>query len=76
MSTPSLCYNTIVPREEQKGIDITMEELQLTVTWENWLSRHDSIDEESINDFCNIHANSYEEYMTLYEFLMNLFKEV
>ena len=53
-----------------------MEELRLTIIWENWLSRHDSIDEESINDFCNIHANSYEEYMTLYEFLMNLFKEV
>lgn len=53
---------------------MTMEEL--TIAWENWLSYHDSIDEESINNFCNIHATSYEEYMTIYELLVDrLFKE-
>lgn len=49
---------------------MTMEEL--VIAWENWLSNHDMIDEESINDFCNIHATSYEEYMAIYELLADM----
>ena len=53
---------------------MTMKEL--AIAWENWLSDHDSIDKENIIDFCSIHATSYEEYMAIYELLVDgLLKE-
>lgn len=36
--------------------------------WVRWTEGHGA-DKDSINDFCNIYATSYEEYMTLWELL-------
>lgn len=51
---------------------MTMEEL--ATAWENWLDNN-PLDEESINNFCNIYATNYEEYMTIYELLMSMLQE-
>lgn len=32
--------------------------------------------EEGINDFCNINATSYEEYMAMYEILVDMAQNV
>lgn len=43
---------------------------ELATLWADWTESHD-ITEESINDFCNYYATSYEEYMAIYELLMD-----
>ena len=45
---------------------MTMKEL--AEKWVRWAEGHGT-DKDSINDFCNIYATSYEEYMTLWELL-------
>lgn len=51
---------------------MTMEEL--ATTWEAWLNLYGAT-EESINDFCDIYASNYEEYMAIYEFLAEELEE-
>lgn len=41
---------------------------EVAILWAEWLENHE-ISAESVNDFCNIYATSYEEYMALYEIL-------
>ena len=41
---------------------------EIAIAWEEWLENHECTP-ESVNDFGNIYATSYEEYMALYEFL-------
>ncbi len=50
-------------REERK---MTLREL--AEKWVRWSDKHGT-SKNSINDFCNIYATSYEEYMTLWELL-------
>jgi len=45
---------------------MTMEEL--AIAWAAWFDMYGAT-EESINNFCNIYATSYEEYMAIYELL-------
>lgn len=33
------------------------------------------VTKESVNDACNIYADSYEEYMTLWEYLVDAFND-
>lgn len=51
---------------------MTMTELR--INWANWVETHD-INLDSINDFCNIYATSYEEYMSLWELLTDNLEE-
>lgn len=46
---------------------MTIEQLRESIAI--WFCDRD-FSEENINDFCNMHAGSYEEYMTIYEMLM------
>ena len=41
---------------------------EVAILWDEWLENHEYTS-ESVNDFCNIYATSYEEYMALYEIL-------
>ena len=47
---------------------MTIEQLRESVA--TWFCDRD-FSEENINDFCNIYATSYEEYMYIYELLMD-----
>lgn len=48
---------------------------EVATLWEEWLEDHEYT-RESVIDFCNIYATSYEEYVALYELLADgLFKE-
>ena len=49
---------------------MTMEELVKNITIYFNDEDHD-FTEENINNFCNIYATSYEEYMYIYELLMD-----
>lgn len=45
---------------------------ELRLAWDEWCNHHDYDDyKEMVNDFCNMYATSYEEYMTLWEMLMD-----
>ena len=46
---------------------MTIEQLRESIAI--WFGDGD-FSEENINNFCNVHAGSYEEYMTIYEMLM------
>lgn len=46
---------------------MTIEQLKESIAI--WFSDGD-FSEENINNFCNVHAGSYEEYMTIYEMLV------
>ena len=41
---------------------------EVAILWDEWLENHECTP-ESVYDFCNIYATSYEEYMALYEIL-------
>lgn len=41
---------------------------ELAKKWVKWSSEHGT-SKDSINDFCNIYAASYEEYMILWKLL-------
>lgn len=47
---------------------MTIEQLRESVA--TWFCDRD-FSEENINNFCNIYATSYEEYMYIYELLMD-----
>lgn len=47
---------------------------EVAILWEEWLEDHEYTS-ESVNDFCNIYATSYEEYMALYELLADALEE-
>ena len=49
---------------------MTMEELAKNIVTYFNDEGHD-FTEENINNFCNIYATSYEEYMYIYELLMD-----
>lgn len=54
---------------------MTMEELE--DRWMNYMVALDKvISKEDVNDFCNRYATSYEEYMTIYEMLIDLFGDI
>ena len=40
----------------------------LAIVWAEWYEQHGAT-QESINDFCNTYASSYEEYMAMWELL-------
>jgi hypothetical protein len=49
---------------------------ELAIAWEEYYNEHDGIiTEELINDFANINATSYEEYMTIWELLTDAYRE-
>ena len=52
--------------KEREVNKMTMREV--AKKWVRWAEGHGT-DKDSINDFCNIYATSYEEYMTLWELL-------
>lgn len=41
---------------------------EVSILWEEWLEDY-GYTPESVNDFCNTYATSFEEYMALYELL-------
>lgn len=41
---------------------------EVAYLWNEWLENHEYTP-ESVSDFCNIYATSYEEYVALYELL-------
>ena len=41
---------------------------EVAYLWNEWLENHEYTS-ESVIDFCNIYATSYEEYVALYELL-------
>lgn len=45
----------------------------LAITWAEWYEQYGASD-ESINNFCNYYATSYEEYNAMWE-LLKEFKE-
>lgn len=47
---------------------------EVAILWEEWLEDHEYTS-ESVIDFCNIYATSYEEYMALYELLTDALEE-
>ena len=55
-----------------KGTEIKWnEELNMTREWiaeklNEWIDHDHDFSKESINDFCNTYANSYDEYMALW----------
>lgn len=64
--TPNLWYNKSI---KGKGIDqMTIEELSTKLT--EWID-HYGITEESMNDFANTYATSYEEYNAIWEEILN-----
>lgn len=54
---------------------MTMEELE--DRWLNYMVALDKvISKEDVNVFCNRYATSYEEYMAIYEMLIDLFEDM
>lgn len=47
---------------------------EISIKWSEWVD-HYGWTEESVNNFCNINATSYEEYMTLWELLTDSISE-
>jgi hypothetical protein len=49
---------------------------ELAIAWEEYYDNHNGIiTEELINDFANINATSYEEYMAIWELLVDAYRE-
>jgi hypothetical protein len=65
-------YDIIRAQKEKEIIKMTMNEI--AIAWEEWLENHEYTS-ESVNDFCNIYATSYEEYTALYELLADALEE-
>ena len=40
----------------------------IAILWEEWMESHDYTP-DSVRDFCNTYATSFEEYTALYELL-------
>ena len=46
----------------------------IAILWDEWTGRYGA-SKESVKDFCNHYAASYEEYMALYELLSDAIEE-
>lgn len=46
--------------------------LEVYTEWATWVEAY-GLSEETINDFCNTYASSYEAYMTIWELLTDAF---
>lgn len=44
---------------------------ELAITWAEWYEQYGAT-AESLNNFCNVHATSYEEYMAMWELLSEM----